>query len=139
MRHPNPPPRSPRPPSPETFRIFQFEVGFPAVPKGIHWKEQWLKSMNSMQLMKKKHHPYSIFSRYFEFYFILLCSTSNVRWAKMYVYFAYAHKASWHSVQYSPYPSRPIQVYQVRTNSFQTHSSLSGKNRFIPDPFKSIR
>lgn len=32
----------------------------------------------------------------------------------MYLFFLYAHKASWQSVQYAPYISRTLQVYQVK-------------------------
>ncbi|CAI8044472.1 hypothetical protein GBAR_LOCUS24667, partial [Geodia barretti] len=39
---------------------------------------------------------------------------THVNWAKMYVYFAYAHKASFMSVTEVPYISRPLQVHQVR-------------------------
>lgn len=39
---------------------------------------------------------------------------THIKWAKMYVYFLYAHKASWQSVQSAPYISRTLQVYQVK-------------------------
>ena len=38
----------------------------------------------------------------------------HIKWAKMYVYFLYAHKSSWQSVQSAPYISRTLQVYQVK-------------------------
>ncbi len=37
-----------------------------------------------------------------------------VKWAKMYVYFWYAHKASWQSVQSVPYIERDLAVHQVK-------------------------
>jgi len=41
------------------------------------------------------------------------CPVERLRWAKMYVYFEYAHKASWQSVLAAPYISRPLQVHRV--------------------------
>ncbi len=38
----------------------------------------------------------------------------SIKWAKMYLYFQYAHKASWHSVDYSPYIERDLAVHQVK-------------------------
>jgi len=39
---------------------------------------------------------------------------TRIHWAKMYVYFLYAHKPSSQSVQSVPYISRTIRVYQVK-------------------------
>ena len=39
---------------------------------------------------------------------------TNIKWAKMYLYFVYAHKASWMSVDYVPYIERDLQVHQVK-------------------------
>ena len=38
----------------------------------------------------------------------------NIKWAKMYLYFWYAHKASWHTVKQTPYISCMLQVHQVK-------------------------
>ena len=54
----------------------------------------------------------------------LSCSAHTIKWAKMYVYYRYAHKASWHTIQQTPYISRPIEVYQVSLKSLQAHASL---------------
>ena len=51
-------------------------------------------------------------------------SLNTMKWAKMYVYYVYAHKASWHTVQQTPAISRHIQVYQVGIYSFQTFKSM---------------
>ena len=54
----------------------------------------------------------------------------------MYVYYSYAHKASWHTVQQTPFISRPIEVYQVRQswNEAQSTSTrrLNGVNWSSP-------
>jgi len=42
------------------------------------------------------------------------CPVSKVRWAKMYVYFEYAHKWSTQTVHDAPYTSRPVQVHMVK-------------------------
>ncbi|XP_031563441.1 uncharacterized protein LOC116298980 [Actinia tenebrosa] len=44
----------------------------------------------------------------------LECPVHKIRWAKMYLYFAYSHKASGHTVIQTPYISRPIQVHLVK-------------------------
>lgn len=38
----------------------------------------------------------------------------NIRWAKMYLYFWYAHKASWMTAEQVPHISRTLQVHQVK-------------------------
>ena len=38
----------------------------------------------------------------------------NIQWAKMYLYFWYAHKASFQTVNLAPYIPRPLQVHQVK-------------------------
>ena len=43
----------------------------------------------------------------------LPATCTNIAWAKMYIYFIYAHKASWQSVQSAPYFPQTIQVHQV--------------------------
>ena len=44
-------------------------------------------------------------------------SCTHIRWAKMYVYFVYAHKPSWMTVAQVPYISRPLQVHQVNSDT----------------------
>ena len=41
-------------------------------------------------------------------------SCTSIKWAKMYLYFVYAHKASWQSVYTAPYIERDLQVHQVK-------------------------
>ncbi len=38
----------------------------------------------------------------------------SIKWAKMYLYFHYAHKASWQSVDVVPYIERGLAVHQVK-------------------------
>ena len=40
----------------------------------------------------------------------------NIKQAKMYLYFWYAHKASWQAVEQAPQISRTLQVHQVKKN-----------------------
>ena len=42
---------------------------------------------------------------------------THVKWAKMYVHYAYGHKASFMSPAQVPYISRPLQVHQVYMNA----------------------
>ncbi len=48
---------------------------------------------------------------------------AQIKWAKMYLYFVYAHKASFHTVQQTPYISRPIQVHQVNVSWDETQAN----------------
>ena len=41
------------------------------------------------------------------------CSSSKIISAKMYLYYVYAHKASWHSIQKSPFVARYLQVWHI--------------------------
>ena len=41
-------------------------------------------------------------------------SGQEIDWAKMYLYFWYGHKASWHTVYYTKYIPRTLQVHQVK-------------------------
>lgn len=49
----------------------------------------------------------------------------------MYMYFVYAHKASWHSAEYSPNLRRKLMVYQVRIKKNLTVASRSVWNSYI--------
>ncbi|XP_032235387.1 uncharacterized protein LOC116617085 [Nematostella vectensis] len=40
-------------------------------------------------------------------------SGCQIQWAKMYMYFVYAHKASWHSPHQAPYLNRDIMIHRV--------------------------
>ncbi|VFN05680.1 MAG: Disaggregatase related repeat-containing protein [Candidatus Kentron sp. G] len=60
------------------------------------------------------------------------CSADDIRMAKMYLYFSYAHKASWHSVEESPNISRPLAVQRVLKKWEETEATstqrMSGKS-----------
>jgi hypothetical protein len=60
------------------------------------------------------------------------CPVSKIRWAKMYIYFQYAHKASGNTVTQTPYISRPIQVHMVKKRWLESQATsgirLSGVN-----------
>ena len=51
---------------------------------------------------------------------------THVKWAKMYLYFWYAHKASFQTVQQAPYIPRTLQVHQVKQEWSETVAT-SGK------------
>ena len=42
------------------------------------------------------------------------CSASQIQSAKMFLYYAYAHKASWHSITYTPFIPRHLEVHLVK-------------------------
>ena len=42
------------------------------------------------------------------------CKASHIHSAKMYLYYVYAHKASWHSHKRSPFIPRYMEVYMVK-------------------------
>ena len=44
----------------------------------------------------------------------LPATCTNIAWAKMYIYFIYAHKASWQTVQSAPYFPQTILAHQVK-------------------------
>ena len=52
----------------------------------------------------------------------------RVKWAKMYLYFWYAHKASWQSVQQAPYITRELKVHQVKKSWSESQATTT--NRF---------
>ena len=54
---------------------------------------------------------------------------TRIHWAKMYVYFVYAHKASWYSVNRCPYISRTVQVYQVKQQWNETEATSAYRLR----------
>ena len=58
--------------------------------------------------------------------------SSTVVWAKMYLYFAYAHKASWHTVAQTPDIERPITLYEVNVKPLRnSYCSLCQLNNLI--------
>ena len=48
---------------------------------------------------------------------------SHVQWAIMYLYFHYAHKASFQSVSQAPYIPRTLQVHQVKKDWSETQAT----------------
>ena len=62
-------------------------------------------------------------------------STCNVTFAKMYLKFWYAHKASFHTVQKSPYLSRQLQVHQIKKEWSETQATQ--ENRLSGTPWSA--
>jgi len=80
------------------------------------WLENSLNKNNQKFLIVGKHFGWNMKRSLVQFQPITSaeCSSTKVRWAKMYVYFEYAHKASWQSIQTAPYTSRPLEVHMVK-------------------------
>ena len=57
---------------------------------------------------------------------------SRVEWAKMYVFYVYAHKASWHSVQKTPFISRTLQLHQVKKHWSETQATSTYRTLGTP-------
>ena len=53
----------------------------------------------------------------------LNCSVHKIKWAKMYLYYMYSHKASFHSVQYTPFITRYFKVYRVKKSWNETQAT----------------
>ncbi|CAI8017849.1 hypothetical protein GBAR_LOCUS10769 [Geodia barretti] len=78
--------------------------------------ERGSRNYNYLQYLIVGTHPYYPLKRSLLQFEDLPSTCTHVDWAKLYVYFAYAHKPSFLSVTQVPYISRPLQVYQVRQN-----------------------
>ena len=64
------------------------------------------------------------------------CPFYKIKSAKMYLYYVYAHKASWHSITYNPFIPRYMQVHQVKKYWSETQATstkrYSGANWSSP-------
>ena len=49
----------------------------------------------------------------------------------MYLYFWYAHKASWHTVQQTPYISRHLRVHQVKKSWSESQATTTNRYSWI--------
>ena len=74
-------------------------------------------------MIVSKHLSYPIKRSLIRFNISSVPSTCNVVFAKMYLYFWYAHKPSWHTNQQTPYYSRWIQVHQVKKEWSETQAT----------------
>ncbi|CAI8028441.1 hypothetical protein GBAR_LOCUS16220 [Geodia barretti] len=77
------------------------------------WLERGSRNYNNHQYLIVGTHPHYPLKRSLLQFEDLPSTCIHVHWAKMYVHFAYAHKASFMSVTQVPYISRPLQVHQV--------------------------
>ena len=80
-------------------------------------QDVWLEgrsNKNSYEFIIVAQHPQYPNKRSLLQFESLPSGCTHIKWAKMYVYFIYAHKASWQSVELAPYISRTLQVYQVK-------------------------
>lgn len=79
-------------------------------------KDVWLEgnsNKNSYNFLIVGKHPQYAKKRFLVQFENIPSTCSRVKWAKMYIYFWYAHKASWQSVQSAPYIPRELKVHQV--------------------------
>ena len=53
------------------------------------------------------------------------CPSSKIKSAKMYLYYVYAHKASWHSITRTPFIPRYMQVHLVKKFWRETQATSS--------------
>ena len=74
-------------------------------------------------LIVSKHPNYSKKRSLVQFSISNIPSTCNVTFAKMYLKFWYAHKASFDSIQEAPYLSRQLQVHQVKKEWSETQAT----------------
>ena len=62
------------------------------------------------------------------------CPLNKIRWAKMYVYFAYAHIASWHTVSQAPWLTHTINIHRIKKSWKESEATstrrmiLNGQN-----------
>ena len=97
-------------------------------------QDVWLESssnQNHQSYLIVGVHPWYPKKRFLVQFGDLPSPCSHVEWAKMYVYYVYAHKASWQSVQQAPFISRTLQLHQVKklwseaqaTNTYRTQGT----------------
>ena len=60
------------------------------------------------------------------------CKASHIHSAKLYLYYVYAHKASWHSHKMTPFIPRYMEVYMVRKSWSETQATSRWRFRGVP-------
>lgn len=103
---------------------------------GITWKvpvsqdvtlERSTYNLNRLQFLIVGRHPQFPLKRSLvQFQTFTGCPLGKIRWAKMYLYYKYAHKASWHSVSYTPFLSHTIEVHMVN-KAWRESQATSGR------------
>jgi len=56
------------------------------------------------------------------------CPCSKIQSAKMYLYYVYAHKASWHPITYTPFIPRYMQVHLVKKSWNEAQATSSRRD-----------
>jgi hypothetical protein len=85
--------------------------------------ERGTRNYNYLRYLLLATHPQYPLKRSLLQFQDLSWNCTHIKWAKMYVYFAYAHKASFDSVTQTPYISRPLQVHQVKQEWSETQAT----------------
>ena len=90
-------------------------------------KDVWLEggNKNSYNFLIVGKHPQYPKKRFLIQFENIPSTCRSIQWAKMYVYFWYAHKASWQSVQQAPYIVRQLQVHQVKKSWSESQATVS--------------
>ena len=90
------------------------------------WIERPNKNYNYLDMLLVAKHPQFPLKRslvQFENLPATACSAEDIRIAKMYLYFRYAHKAGWHSPATAPNVTRPLAVQRVLQEWDETQAS----------------
>ena len=90
-------------------------------------KDVWLEggNKNSYNFLIVGKHPQFPKKRFLIQFEDIPSTCRHIQWAKMYLYFWYAHKASWQSIQTVPYISRQLRVHQVKKSWSESQATTT--------------
>ena len=91
-------------------------------------KDVWLEgssNKNSYNFLIVGKHPSYAKKRFLVQFEDIPSTCRHIQWAKMYLYFWYAHKASWQSVQAAPYIARQLEVHQVKKSWSESQATTT--------------
>ena len=98
-------------------------------------KDVWLEggsNKNNYDFLIVGKHPQFQKKRFLIQFEDIPSSCQHVKWAKMYLNFWYAHKASWQSVQQAPYIPRELKVHQVKKSWSESQATSTNRFNGIP-------
>ena len=101
------------------------------------WLEHSYHNSNNLQYLLVSRHPGFPNKRSLVQFENLprACKASRIYSAKMYLYYVYAHKASWHSLKQTPFIPRYLQVHLVKKS--WSESQATRRWRFSGVPWSS--
>ena len=98
-------------------------------------KDVWLEGNSNKNyhkfLIVGKHPSYPI-KRFLIQFENIPSGCTRVLWAKMYIYYYSAHKASWQTVRKAPYISRLLQVHRIKKNWNERQATAKIRQANIP-------